>query len=231
MTKNKIEIFTNSKNQTSIEVQFENDTVWLSQSQIIQLFQRDQSVVSRHINNVFKEGELDKESNMQKMHIANSDKPIELYSLDVIISVGYRVKSKQGTEFRKWATSRLKEYLVQGYAINQKRLDQLQKTIELISKNENIENIGLSEAKGLLSIIKNYNHSFVLLNQFDGDNLKTEKLSENIVYEIKHDEAFAAISELKKQLIAKKEATQLFGNPKDESFKGILGNILQSFGG
>ncbi|MFT6332060.1 MAG: hypothetical protein ACJAW3_000384 [Lentimonas sp.] len=104
------------------------------------MFQRDQSVVSRHINNVFKEGELDKESNMQKMHIANSDKPIEL-----------------------------------------------------ISKNENIENIGLTEAKGLLEIIKNYNHSFVLLNQFDGYNLKTETLNENIVYEIKHDEAFAAI--------------------------------------
>ncbi|MFT6076995.1 MAG: hypothetical protein ACJA02_000443 [Myxococcota bacterium] len=149
---------------------------------------------------------------MQKMHIANSDKPIELYSLDVIISTGYRVKSKQGAQFRIWATNRLKEYLVQGYTINQKRLDKLQKTIELISQKGDVENLELDEAKGLLSIIKDYNRTFVLLNQFDSDNLATEKLSENVVYEIKYDEAFLAINELKKQLIAKREATELFGN-------------------
>jgi len=91
----KIEIYTNKNNETLIEVQFENDTAWLTQGQIVKLFERDQSVISRHINNVFKEGELDKESNMQKMHIANSDKPVEFYSLDVIISVGYRVKSNK----------------------------------------------------------------------------------------------------------------------------------------
>lgn len=227
----KIEIYTNSNNETSIEVQFENDSAWLSQAQIVELFQRDQSVISRHINNVFKEKELDKKSNMQKMHNANSDKPIDLYSLDVIISVGYRVKSKQGTQFRIWATNLLKNHLVKGYTINQKRLDQLQKTIELISKDCEIDNIDISQAKGLLSIIKDYNRSFVLLNQFDGDNLQTQELNENVVYEIKHKEAFSAIKELKKQLIAKKEATDLFGSPKDESFQGILGNILQSFVG
>ncbi|MGQ1786432.1 virulence RhuM family protein [Saccharicrinis sp. GN24d3] len=113
----KLEIFTTSDNQTEILVQFDTETVWLTQAQMIDLFQRDQSVISRHINNVFKEGELDKESNMQKMHIANSDKPVTFYNLDVIISVGYCVKSKQGTQFRQWATQRLKDYLVQGYAI------------------------------------------------------------------------------------------------------------------
>lgn len=225
----KIEIYTNKNNETSIEVQFENDTAWLTQGQIVKLFERDQSVISRHINNVFKEGELGKESNMQKMHIANSDKPVEFYSLDVIISVGYRVKSKQGTKFRQWATSRLKDYLIQGYAINQKRLDQLQKTIELISNNKDTNN--LDEAKGLLEIIKNYNKSFILLNQFDSNNLNTEKLNENITYEIKFQEALKAIEELKSQLMKKKEATELFGNRKDDGFQGILGNIVQSFGG
>ena len=228
---NKIEIFTSSDNQTSIEVQFENETVWLTQDQIVTLFQRDQSVVSRHLSNVFKEGELDKKSNMQKMHIANSDKPVVLYSLDVIISVGYRVKSKQGTQFRIWATKLLKEHLTNGYTINQKRLDQLQQTIQLISQNGNIENLGLTEAKGLLEIIKNYSQSFILLNQFDSNNLKTDHLNQNITYEIKYEEAVEAIKELKKQLMAKKEATELFGNPKDQSFQGILGNIVQSFAG
>lgn len=226
---NKIEIYTNKNNETSIEVQFENETAWLTQSQIVKLFERDQSVISRHINNVFKEGELEKETNMQKMHIANSDKPVEFYNLDVIISVGYRVKSKQGTEFRKWATKRLKDYLIQGYAINQKRLDQLQKTIEIIASNHDTKN--LDEAKGLLEIIKDYNKSFLLLNQFDSNSLNTEKLNENITYKIKYEEALKAINELKKQLINKKEATELFGNQKDEAFQGILGNIVQSFGG
>ena len=177
---NKIEIYTNKNNETSIEVKFDDDTVWLTQGKIVKLFERDQSVISRHINNVFKEGELDKQSNMQKMHITNSDKPVDLYNLDVIISVGYRVKSKQGIQFRKWATSRLKDYLIQGYSINQKRLDQLQKTIELITNNENPKD--LNEAKGLLDIIKNYNKSFILLNQFDSNNLKIENLNENITY-------------------------------------------------
>ena len=107
---NQIEIYTGSDNQTQIEVQFENETVWLSQEQLVRLFWRYQSFISRHIRNVFSEGELEEKSNMQKMHIANSDKPIVKYNLDVIISVGYRVKSKQGTQFRIWAKHRLKDY-------------------------------------------------------------------------------------------------------------------------
>lgn len=225
----KIEIYTNKNNETSIEVNFDDETVWLNQSQMTELFQRDRTVITKHINNIFKEEELDRKSNVQKMHIANSDKPVEFYNLDVIISVGYRVKSKQGTQFRQWATSRLKDCLIQGYAVNQKRLDQLQKTIELIANNKNTNN--LDEAKGLLEIIKNYNKSFILLNQFDSNSLKTEKLNENITYEIKFEEALKAIEELKSQLMQKKEATELFGNRKDDGFEGILGNILQSFGG
>ena len=229
MNKNKIEIYTDKNNETSIEVGFDGDTVWLSQSQITALFQRDRTVITKHINNIFKEGELEEKSNVQKMHIANSDKPTVLYNLDIIISVGYRVKSKQGTEFRKWATNLLKNHLLQGYTTNQKRLDQLQKTVELITKNKNTNN--LEEAKGLLDVIVNYTRSFSLLSKFDSNDLENKNLSQNITYEIKHTEAFEAIRELKKQLMAKKEATELFGNPKDKSFEGILGNIVQSFAG
>ena len=128
--KNQIEIYTTRDNETAVEVRFDKETVWLNQEQLTLLFQRDQSVISRHITNVFKEGELEKKSNMQKMHIANSDKPVAFYNLDVIISVGYRVKSKRGTQFRQWATKRLKDYLVQGYAINEKRLEQKQQEMQ-----------------------------------------------------------------------------------------------------
>jgi hypothetical protein len=109
--------------ETQIEVTMQDETVWLTQKEMADLFQRDQSVISRHVNNVFKEGELDEESNMQKMHIANSDKPVTYYNLDVIISVGYRVKSHRGTQFRIWATGTLREYLVKGFVINDERLE------------------------------------------------------------------------------------------------------------
>lgn len=126
------EIYTSSDGSTQIEVKFEGETFWLSQEQLSDLFERDQSVISRHLSNVFKDGELDKESNMQKMHFAKSDKPIVFYSLDVIISVGYRVKSIRGTQFRQWATKRLREYLVEGIALNEKRLEQKNKEIQVL---------------------------------------------------------------------------------------------------
>lgn len=115
-------IYQTEDGQTKIQTRFENETVWLTQEQIVVLFQRDQSVISRHIKNVFDEGELDRESNMQKLHIANSDKPVTLYNLDVIISVGYRVKSHRGVQFRKWATALIKEYLIKGFAMNDELL-------------------------------------------------------------------------------------------------------------
>ena len=113
-----------------LEVRVENETVWLTQAQLSSLFLRERSVITRHINNVFKEGELDKESNVHYLHIANSDKPVQYYSLDVIISVGYRVKSQNGTRFRKWANGVLKQYLLKGYAINQRLFDIEQKVVE-----------------------------------------------------------------------------------------------------
>jgi len=218
-----------ANNSTQIDVKFVNNTVWLTQDQMVELFKRDQSVISRHVRNVFKEKELRQKGNMQKMHIPNSDKPVTLYSLDVIISVGYRVKSVQGTQFRIWATQKLKEILVRGYAINQKRLDELQQTVQLIQKS--IEETNLQEAKGLIEIISQYTQSFVLLNQFDSNSIHQNKLNENITYEISYSEAKVAITTLKQQLKEKKEATDLFGNEKDQSFQGTLKSVVQTFGG
>lgn len=207
----------------SLIVQMDNQTVWLSQAQMAMLFERDQSVISRHIRNVFVEGELEEKSNMQNLHIANSDKPVVFYNLDVIISVGYRVKSQRGTQFRQWATQRLKDYLVQGYAINQKRLAELGKIVQLIEQSGSTDGLQLGEAKGLLAILGGYTRSFVLLNQYDSHNLPAEAFNPNITYEIEYTEAKAAIAELKSQLMAKKEATELFGNEKDDSFSGANG--------
>ncbi len=228
---NNILIYQTSDNQTQIEVKFDAQTVWLTQLQIAELFQRDRTVITKHINNVFSEGELDEKSNVQKMHIANSDKPIAYYNLDVIISVGYRVKSKRGTQFRQWATQRLKDFLVQGYAINQKRLEELGRIVQILEQTGSAENLQISEAKGLLEILSGYTKSFVLLNQYDSHNVNPRNLNENVTYEIEYDSAKTAIAELKKQLIEKKEATELFGKEKDESFKSSLRAVIQTFGG
>ena len=131
--KNEIILYRPNEAAEHIEVRIDNETVWLNQEQISLLFQRDQSVISRHIRNVFREKELDEKSNMQKMHIPNSDKLVTFYNLDVIISVGYRVKSKQGTQFRIWATTVLREYLLKGFAINQ-RVDRIENNLENLSK-------------------------------------------------------------------------------------------------
>ena len=232
---NGIEIYKTADNQTEITVQFDAETVWLNQQQISQLFDRDRTVITKHINNVFKEGELDQKSNVQKMHIANSDRPVTLYNLDVIISVGYRVKSPRGTQFRQWATQRLKDYLVKGYALNERRLQnnlaELETAVKAIQSVGNTDELRLSEAKGLLEIIAGYTNSFILLNRFDRQDLPTDNLNTNITYEIEYEEAVSAVGELKRQLIEKEEATALFGNQKDNSFQGILGNVVQSFGG
>ncbi len=228
-----IEIYKTDDNSIELQVNLDNETVWLNRQQLSILFDRDIKTIGKHINNVFADGELSQDSVVAKFATTAKDGKsynVEYYNLDVIISVGYRVKSVRGTQFRQWATQRLKDYLVKGYAVNQKRLEQLQQTIQLISGGT-VENLQIQEAKGLLEIIQKYANSFTLLGQYDAKNLATENLSENITYEIRYDEAKAAIVELKNQLIFANEATELFGSPKDESFKGILGNIVQTFDG
>src|SRR5690606_18290254 len=141
-----------------------------------------------------------------------------------------RVNSKRGIQFRQWATQRLKDFLVKGYAINQKRLDELQQTVQLIQKSIG-EDTNLTEAKGLLEVISQYTQSFVLLNQYDSNSIKVEKLNDGVTYEIGYDEAKSAVAELKRQLMEREEATELFGNEKDDSFIGTLQSVVQTFGG
>ena len=234
-SKGNIEIFEGKNHETKVEVRFDEETVWLSQKQIADLFQRERSVITKHITNLFSENELDEKSNVQKMHNADSDKPTSFYNLDVIISVGYRVKSKRGVEFRQWATQRLKEHLIQGYTLNEKRLQQisgslqqLEKTIRLIETSSTDE-INISEAKGLLDIIARYTKSFILLNRFDSHSLEADRLSTTITYEIEYADAKPAIELLKQNLLDRKEASELFGNEKDESFQGILKSVVQTF--
>ncbi len=227
-------IYKSPDDLTQVEVKFENDTVWLSLNQIGGLFGRDKSVISKHLKNIFESEELVKNSVVAKNATTAADGKIyevEYYNLDTIISVGYRVNSKRGTQFRQWATQRLKDYLVKGYAVNQQRLEQLNQIVNVIQQSGTTDSLQLTEAKGLLDILSSYTRSFVLLSQFDSNSLQTSKLNTNITYEIEYSEAKAAIAELKHQLIAKKDATELFGNEKDQSFEGTLNSVVQTFGG
>lgn len=234
-----IEIYKSADNQIELQVNLENDTVWLTQEQMSLLFSKSKATINEHILNIFKEKELDKKVVVRKIGISDfSTKPTNFYNLDAIISVGYRVKSQQGTQFRIWASQRLKDYLVKGYSLNEKRLaqlsqnmQQLKNTVELIQKATDNQELKLAEAKGLLEIISQYTQSFILLNQFDSNSIKQHELDQNITYEINYPEAKVAIATLKQQLKEKKEATDLFGNEKDQSFRGTLISVVQTFGG
>ena len=149
-----------------LPVTVEDETVWLNQNQMIELFGRDQSVISRHIRNVFKEHEVDEKSNMHFLHIANSNKPVAFYSLDVIISVGYRVKSKRGVEFRRWANSVLKQYILKGYAVNDNRIKQLGEVIRIMKRTEDE-----LDSKQVLSVIEKYSNALDLLDSYDHQNM------------------------------------------------------------
>lgn len=222
---------------TSLEVRLHNETVWLTQAQMAELFQRDQSVISRHVNNVFKEGELSRQSTMQKMHNAFSDKPIALYNLDVIISVGYRVKSPRGTQFRIWASSVLKEYLIKGYALNQRRLAEqglaeLRGVLDLLAAT--LEQNRLADETGLavVELVRRYGLSWQLLLQYDEGRL-------SLPAGLNHQELLGfdlatvrrGIVCIRDELVTRGEATDLFGRERGESLAGILGNIHQTFGG
>ena len=238
-----IVIYQSPDGAMTAEVRLEGETVWLSQKQMAELFDKNIMTINEHIANVFTEGELESSATIRKFLIVRQEgkrevkREIEHYNLDVIISVGYRVKSKQGTQFRIWANRVLKNYLVQGYALNKQRLEaqqdnirQLERTLTLFQQNL-IEQASLPEARGLVSVIAGYARTFVLLNQFDSERLPLGDFATTIHYEIQEDEALAGIAALKADLLARGEASGLFGNQKDDSFAGILGNILQSFGG
>lgn len=217
--------------QTSLDVQLENENVWLTQAQMSELFNKDRSVVAKHIKNIFTENELDEKSNVQKMHIAFSDKPVSFYSLDVIISVGYRVKSKQGTDFRIWANKVLKQYLVKGYAIKDKikieQYENLRHTVSLLANVLQNKELSADEATGLLKVITDFAYALDILDKYDHQILTIENTSAEQYFTITYEEAILAI----KSLGSKFGSSSLFGNEKDNSFKGSVATIYQSFGG
>lgn len=234
-------VFKPQDGQTEFQVVLdgENDTVWATEQQIMDLFGKARRTIGEHIKNIYEEGELDKASTwrefrqVQKEGEREVSRKVSIYNLDVIISVGYRVKSQVGIEFRKWATQRLKEYLLKGYSINQKLLQAEQKKVEALQievthLNEELFETQKALTDGLLSIISHYSKSFELLGKYDKDELSSENLNKDLIYVINYDDVKKAIQQLKSDLIAKGEASDLFGNEKDDSFQGILGSISQT---
>lgn len=231
--KQNIVIYQSKTGAIELQGDFEHENIWASQAQIVNLFEVDQSVVSRHIRNIFKDKEADKRSNMQKMHIANSDKPVVFYSLDVILSVGYRTNSLKAIEFRKWANKILKQYLVKGYTINRKQIgknyDAFMKSVADIQKLLP-EHITL-DPKMVLDLIKEFANTWVSLDAYDKGSLKIMGTTKKAIL-LSGEELSQAIADLKKELIKKYEATDLFATERSKgSIKGIIGNVMQSFGG
>jgi prophage maintenance system killer protein len=232
-----VALFEAPDGQIRLDVRLEHDTVWLTQAQMVGLFGRDQSVVSRHIGNVFKEGELGRESNMQKMHIANSDKPVEFYNLDVVISVGYRVKSLRGTQFRIWATRTLRDHLVQGYTLNERRLrekglTEMEQAIRLLAHTLSSHELVNDQGRAVLDVVTRYASSWRLLLQYDENRLPESPVHPtHPVASLPPNESRRAILGLKQALLAKGEATELFGQERGGALDGILGSIEQTFDG
>lgn len=218
--RNEIVLFETEDRSLSFLVEINDETVWLSANQMALLFERDEKTIRKHINNVFKENEVEKENNTQKMRVAGVTQLVPFYSLDVIISVGYRVKSNRGVEFRRWANSVLRQYILQGYAVNQRRIQQLGEVIRLIKRSEND-----LDSKQVLSVIERYNTALDILDAYDHRNIRRPKGSEAI-YVLTYEECRALISDMKFG-----DKSKFFGKERDDSFKGSIGNIYQSFGG
>ena len=226
-------IYTTEDGSTNLQVKMENETVWLTQSQMAELFHKDQSVIARHISNVFKEGELEKGSNMQILHNTLSKyKPTSVYSLDVIISVGYRVKSKRGVQFRQWANRVLKEYLVKGYAINEdikvERYNELKEVVRLMSRALTLqEKATETEYSGLFNVITDYVYALDTLDRYDYQTLAIESTTKEEPFRATYENAMSAINSLKDKF----GGSQWFANEKDDSFKSSIGQIYQTFAG
>ena len=232
-----IVVFNDGKLEVAAKV--EDETIWVTQKQLCELFGRDKSVISRHINNIFKSGELDREAVVAKNATTAADGKVyqvDYYNLDLIIAVGYRVNSKRATQFRIWATGVLKEYILKGYALDKERLrsDKLQEltqTLALIKQGLQNRALSLDEAKGFVQIVTDYARSWALLQGYDEQTLPEVAQTKEQKFILDYDEAVNAIAELKRRLMAKGEATELFGREKADEFQGHLLAIYQSFGG
>lgn len=210
-----------------VEVRLERDTVWLTQAQMAELFGRERSVITKHVRNVFREGELAEESNVQNLHIAGSDKPVGFYNLNVIISVGYRVKSLRGTQFRIWATRVLRDHLVKGYSVNAARLRDLRQAVQLIADTARRRDLAGDEAQALLAIVGEYNRALELLDDYDHQRVAKPGPGGAAPYVLGHDEALRIVGRLRERFAA----SDIFGVEKDKGLESALGAIMQTFGG
>ena len=238
MNKGEIIIYETKDGETSIDVRMEEETVWLTQAQMVDLFQTTKQNVSLHINNVYKENELEKNSTVKEYLTVQNEgrrlirRNVKYYNLDVIISVGYRVKSQRGTQFRIWANSVLKRYLTQGFAIKENatqiQLQNLSSMLEILSKSIENNSISVDETQNLLRIIKDFSYGLDTLDKYDNQVLEVEKTTENEdEFRINYENASQVIQDLKKKF----NASQLFGNEKDSSFKSSVNTIYQTFDG
>jgi death-on-curing family protein len=210
-------LYIDDDKEVQINADFKNDTFWATHQQIADLFEIDRSGITKHINRIIKDGEIDEKSNVQKMHIANSDRPVKFYNLDVILAVGYRVNSAKAVAFRKWATDILKQHLIQGYTVNRQRMQFLGKTLEILARStdEMVQSVAelISQFTDGLDLLDNYDH-----NTFTKP--KGEVGSSELTYE------------LARQFIDTMKFgtdSELFGNERGDTFKGVLGSIYQTF--
>ena len=217
---NEIVLFTSSDGEVSLPVSLEEETVWLSTEQMCSLFERTQPVITRHINNVFEEKELVRDSNMHYLHITGKSRPVAFYSLDVIISVGYRVKSQRGVEFRRWATDVLRRYILEGHVENERRLRQLGTVANIIERIPG--DVGSRE---LLDIVESYTDVFRLLDEYDREAVPRPSGTVS-TFVLDYDECMTLIGQMRSRF-----GSDLFGREKDDSFRSSISVIYQSFGG
>ena len=228
----KIVIYQTADGQTSIEVKLENETVWLSANQMAALFDRDEKTIRKHINNVFSEGELEKENNTHFLRVDGVKQPVAFYSLDVIISVGYRVKSQRGTQFRIWANRVLKEYLVKGYAVNkaltEQRYTELKQLVTVLGRTVKAqEALTSDDALNLVEVVTDYAYALDTLDRYDYQQLAVEQTTNEAKFHATYEGAMQAIAELKEKF----GGSQWFAHEKDDSFKSSIGQIYQTFDG
>ena len=233
---NEIVIYTTPDGKETFEVNLKKDTVWLSQKQMAELFEKDVRTVNEHTKNIFKEGELEEDSVIRKFRITAADGKkysTNMYNLDLILSVGYRVNSKRGTQFRIWATHVLKEHLIKGYTINEKRmredrakLAEFQKTSRIMERLLQNKALDSTEATGLLKVILDYQKALHLLDEYDLQKLEIKKVTTQEIFRISYQKARQELNQLKAHY-----PSELFGLEKDQSFSGSIGAIYQTFDG
>lgn len=228
----KIVIYRTADGQTSIDVKLEDETVWPSANQMANLFDRDEKTIRKHINNVFSEGELEKENNTHFLRVDGVKQPVAFYSLDVIISVGYRVKSQRGIQFRIWANKVLKEYLVKGYVVNkvltEQRYTELKQLVTVLGRTVKTQEALTSEdALNLVEVVSDYAYALDTLDRYDYQQLAVEQTTNDVKFHATYEGAMQAIEELKEKF----GGSQWFAHEKDDSFKSSIGQIYQTFGG